>query len=260
MVAEYGWFLNRAAGYCKGRFDRYRASFDSPNVELNRATISSMQRSLPLFGLVLVIILAGCLDGFGFGGSNNATTPTTTMETQTTSITSTTTASAEPTTATTTTTEPQSEARTQTTYLRQPTTANIDTPENSERFQARVTKVIDPTTLTIKHDGKNRTVDLIGVSVPDSGQIHKRAVRYTKSQMDHQVVTVVSDPQVGTTDDDHLQSYVYIGNFMFNTDLVRIGYARVLDDQFSKRAEFERKQQQAKQRGYGRWNNTTTTA
>ncbi|ODR80983.1 hypothetical protein BG842_25410 [Haladaptatus sp. W1] len=135
----------------------------------------------------------------------------------------------------------------------------MDTPENSERFQARVTKVVDPTTLKIKHDGKNRTVDLIGVSVPESSSIHKKAVRYTKSQLDHQVVTVVSDPQV-ETDDGHMQAYVYIGNFMFNTDLVRIGYARVPDIQFSKRQEFMRKQQLAKQRNYGRWNTTATAA
>ncbi|WP_255679359.1 thermonuclease family protein [Haladaptatus salinisoli] len=101
---------------------------------------------------------------------------------------------------------------------------------------------------------------MIGVSVPESGPIHKKAVRYTKSQMDHQVVTVVSDPQVGATDDGHLQAYVYIGNFMFNTDLVRIGYARIPDSDFSKHQEFMTKQQQAKQRNYGRWNTTTTTA
>ncbi|WP_245800244.1 thermonuclease family protein [Haladaptatus litoreus] len=59
--------------------------------------------------------------------------------------------------------------------------------------------------------------------------------------MDHQVVTVVSDPQV-ETDNGRMQAYVYIGNFMFNTDLIRIGYARVPDGQFSKRQEFIRKQ------------------
>ncbi|GAA0250130.1 thermonuclease family protein [Haladaptatus pallidirubidus] len=187
-----------------------------------------MHRSLPILGLALLIVLAGCLGGLGFGGSSDAATTTTRIETQTTS-------------------------------LRQPTTANIETPEDSERFQARVTKIIDPTTLKIKHNGKNRTVDLIGVSVPERGPIHKKAVRYTKSQMDHQVVTVVSDPEVGTTDDGHLRAYVYIGNFMVNSDLVRIGYARVPDGQFSKRQEFLQKQQQAKQRGYGRWNTTTNT-
>ncbi|WP_266083130.1 thermonuclease family protein [Haladaptatus caseinilyticus] len=218
-----------------------------------------MQRSLPLFGLVLIIVLAGCLGGLGFGGSSDAATTTTGIETQTTSIVSSTTAPADPTTATTTITETQTQPRTQTTFLRQPTTANIDTPEDSERFQARVTKVIDPTTLTIKYDGKNRTIDLIGVSVPESSPIHKKAVRYTKSQMDHQVVTVVSDPQVNATDNGRMQAYVYIGNFMFNTDLVRIGYARILDGQFSKRQKFMRKQQQAKQRGYGLWNTTSTS-
>ncbi|WP_254663053.1 thermonuclease family protein [Haladaptatus sp. W1] len=108
--------------------------------------------------------------------------------------------------------------------------------------------------------GRTALLILIGVSVPESSPIHTKAVRYTKSQMDHQVVTVVSDPQVDATDDGHMQAYVYIGNFMFNTDLVRIGYARVPDGQFSKRQEFIRKQQQAKQRGYGRWNTTTTAA
>ena len=221
-----------------------------------------MQRSLPLLGFVLIVILAGCLGGLGYGNSTDATT-TTTMTTTTgtaTTNTSTTTATTEPTIATTATTGTQTETRTQTAYLRQPTTANIDTPKDSERFQARVTKVIDPTTLTIKYGGKNRTVDLIGVSVPESGPIHRKAVRYTKSQMDHQVVTVVSDPQVGATDNGHLQAYVYIGDFMFNTDLVHIGYARVPDGQFNKRQEFMGKQQQAKHRGYGRWNTTTTAA
>lgn len=70
--------------------------------------------------------------------------------------------------------------------------------------------------------------------------------------MDHQVVTVVSDPQVGAIDDGHTHAYVYIGNFMFNTDVIRIGYARVPDGQFSKRQEFLQKQLQAKQRGSGR--------
>ncbi|WP_227357097.1 thermonuclease family protein [Haladaptatus salinisoli] len=191
-----------------------------------------MHRSLPAFSLILLIVCAGCLGGLGFGSSSETPPPTTTnKETQTTTTVSTTTAPAESTTATTTITETQTQTRTQTTSLRQPTTANIDTPEGSKRFQARVIKVIDPTTLKIKHDGKNRTVDLIGVSVPNSGQIHKKAVHYTKSQLDHQVVTVVSDPQVGATGDGQMQAYVYIGNFMFNSDLVRIGYARVPDSQ-----------------------------
>ncbi|WP_245800152.1 thermonuclease family protein [Haladaptatus litoreus] len=36
--------------------------------------------------------------------------------------------------------------------------------------------------------------------------------------------------------------------------MLRSGYARVADGQFSKRAEFKRKQQEAKQGGYGLWN------
>jgi endonuclease YncB( thermonuclease family) len=151
-----------------------------------------MARSLPVLGLALCLILAGCLGGFGFGGSSE--TPTTT------------------------------------------------------------------TTIKINHDGTTQIVELIGVSIPENGTIQKQALRYTKSQLDHQVVTVVTDPRVDTPDDGHLQAYVYIGNFMVNTDLVRIGYARMPDTNFSKRQQFMSNQQQAKQNGYGRWNTTTTAA
>ncbi|WP_227376283.1 thermonuclease family protein [Haladaptatus halobius] len=219
-----------------------------------------MHRSLPAFSLILLIVCAGCLGGLGFGGSSETPmTTTTNKETQTQTTVSTTTAAGESTTATTTTTETQTQTRTQTTSLRQPTTARIDTPEGSDRFQARVTTIIDPTTIKIKHDGTTQIVELIGVSVPENGTIQKQALCYTNSQLDHQVVTVVTDPQANTVN-GHMQAYVYIGAFMFNTDLVRIGYARVPDGQFSKRQQFLQKQQQAKQNGSGRWNTTTTTA
>lgn len=71
---------------------------------------------------------------------------------------------------------------------------------------------------------------------------------------------LVTDPQVENSSDGHPQMYVYTGIWLYNTQLLRSGYARVTDGEFSKRAEFERKQQEAKQGGYGVWKNTTTTA
>ncbi|WP_227377935.1 thermonuclease family protein [Haladaptatus halobius] len=215
-----------------------------------------MPRSLPVLGIALCLILAGCLGGLGFGGSSETPPPTTTnKETQTQTTVSTTIAAGELTTATTTTTETQTQTRTQTTYWRS-TIARIDTPKGSDRFQARVTTIIDPTTIKINHDGTTHVVELTGASVPENETIQKQALRYTKSQLDYQVVTVVTDPQENTTD-GHLQAYVYIGNFMVNTDLVRIGYIRVSDSDFSKHQDFIHKQQQAKHRDYGRLNTTT---
>ncbi|KZN22572.1 hypothetical protein A4G99_19095 [Haladaptatus sp. R4] len=133
----------------------------------------------------------------------------------------------------------------------------MDTPEESERFQARVTKVVDPTTVTIEHNGENQTVDLIGVRVPDSGQIHKRALQTTDAQLAHRVVTVVTDPTIESDADGHLRAYIYTGEWLYNTQLLRTGYARVTDGEFSKRQQFRQKQRQAKQGGYGLWNTTT---
>lgn len=70
-------------------------------------------------------------------------------------------------------------------------------------------------------------------------------------------MTVATDPQVGKTDEGHLRAYVYIGNFMYNTQLLRVGYARVTDSEFSKRPAFMQKMQTARQNGYGLWNTTT---
>ncbi|WP_231188291.1 thermonuclease family protein [Haladaptatus sp. DYF46] len=234
-----------------------------------------MHRTLPILGLVLLVVLAGCLGGLGFGGSSDGPTtttaaPTNTEPTQTatstlspttskTTTTPTTTASTTTaTTSTATTTQPSTAS--QTTTVPTQTTARIDAPSGGQRFEARVTKIVDPTTIKIERNGKTQTVDLIGVRVPKDGLYHTRALQTTKAQLEYSTVTLVTDPQVGTSSDGHPQMYVYTGEWLYNTQLLRSGYARVADGEFSKRAEFERKQQEAKQGGYGLWKNTTTTA
>ncbi|MFH5800901.1 thermonuclease family protein [Haladaptatus sp. CMAA 1911] len=89
---------------------------------------------------------------------------------------------------------------------------------------------------------------------------HKRALQSTKAQLEYSVVTVATDPQIESDSDGLPQMYVYTGEWLYNTQLLRSGYARVADGEFSRRAEFERKQQEAKQGGYGLWKNTTTAA
>ncbi|WP_231189539.1 thermonuclease family protein [Haladaptatus sp. DYF46] len=234
-----------------------------------------MHRSFPILGLVLLIVCAGCLGGLGLGGSSDdtsTTTPASTEPTQTatstpstmtpkaTTTTTTTTQIASTTTATTTTaptTSPNS--TTARTTMPTQTTARVETPSGSQRFEARVTKIVDPTTIKIERNGKTQTIDLIGVRVPKSGLYHTRALQTTKAQLEYSTVTLVTDPRVGSSSDGHPQMYVYTGEWLYNTQLLRSGYARVADGEFSKRAEFERKQQEAKQGGYGLWKNTTTT-
>lgn len=234
-----------------------------------------MPRTLPLLALVAVVALAGCLGGLGLGSSSDDPTtttaaPTSTEPTQTATstpsttitetTTSTTTQTASTTTATTTQGTPTTQATTRVTTTPTRTTARVDAPKGSERFEARVTKIVDPTTVTIEHDGKTQTVDLIGVKVPKSGLMHKRALQTTQTQLAHSTVTVVTDPKVEADRSGHLQAYLYTGNWLYNTQLIRAGYARVADGEFSKQQEFEQKQQEAKQGGYGLWNTTTTTA
>ncbi|WP_433634322.1 thermonuclease family protein [Halomicrococcus sp. NG-SE-24] len=141
--------------------------------------------------------------------------------------------------------------------------------------------MIGPETIKVKRDtGETVVVDLVGIEtpqaatnatpslfegVPDSkqgrqmlGKYHERALSYTKSQLRQQVVTVATAPQVGKTDESHLRAYVYIGDFMYNTDLLRIGSARVTDSEFSKRPLFMQKMQTAQQKGYGIWSTNQT--
>ncbi|WP_227380011.1 thermonuclease family protein [Haladaptatus halobius] len=237
-----------------------------------------MSRTVPIFTLVVIVALAGCLGGIGFGEKSDDTMPTTTepqpqteapatttvpettSTSQTTAPTQTASTAHTTTSKTTIATTTQPSTAAQATTVPTQTTARVDTPTGSQRFEARVTKIVDPTTIKIERNGKTQTVDLIGVHVPESGLYHKRALQTTKAQLEYSTVTLVTDPKVGSDSDGHLQVYVYTGNWLYNTQLLRSGYARVADGQFSKRAEFEQKQQEAKQGGYGLWNTTTTTA
>ena len=67
-------------------------------------------------------------------------------------------------------------------------------------------------------------------------------------------MTVAIDPVVKQTN-GHRQVYVYTGNFMYNTELLRTSYGRVADSNFSMRSRFVQKQQQAQQNDYGIWRN-----
>lgn len=58
-------------------------------------------------------------------------------------------------------------------------------------------------------------------------------------------MTVATDPQVGKTESGHLQAYIYIGDVMYNNQLLQISYARVTESKFSKRPLFVQRMQMA---------------
>ncbi|RBI59537.1 hypothetical protein DMJ13_22380 [halophilic archaeon] len=138
-------------------------------------------------------------------------------------------------------------------------------------------EVIDAETVKVKREsGETMVVTLLGIQTPGTNAsasqfegvpsskhgrqllatIHKRALQTTHSQLGNQVVTVVTDPAVSSSDGQQ-RAYVYVGEFMYNTQLLRTGYAQVSGSEFSKRQQFLQKQQTARQKGYGLWGNTT---
>lgn len=245
-----------------------------------------MVRSFPILSLALLVVLAGCLGGLGLGDNGQTTTTTTTETatpdppaTTTTTNRTTTTAITTTTTSTSTTTTPATS--TTLTSVARNTSAHIDAPADGERFKARVVEVFGPATIKVEREsGETVVVDLLGVQTPRTaenanpaafegvpssqqdrqklGNAHERALQYTKSQFQKQVVTIATDPTVSKADNGHLRAYVYIGDFMYNTQLLRTGYARVTDTEFSKRLAFVQKMKTAQQNGYGLWSANQT--
>lgn len=116
-----------------------------------------MARPLPVLGLLLLIVLAGCLGGLGLGTSSQPTTTTTTTQTPTTE-------SATPTTTTTPATQ-----TTTTTSVARNTSVHLDPPDGGDRFTARVVKVLGPETLKVRRKGgETVVVELIGIETPQS--------------------------------------------------------------------------------------------
>lgn len=135
---------------------------------------------------------------------------------------------------------------------------SVSPPESAE-FDARVTEVVDGDTLRIRFaDGDRDTVRLVGIDTPEiyaesqpsefvgvpdtaSGrdclqQWGWRAKAYAAERLEGRIVGFAFDPNVEKRDAyDRLLAYVLVGNGTLNYDLVRSGYARVYETDFSRR-------------------------
>ena len=130
-------------------------------------------------------------------------------------------------------------------------------------ISARVERVIDGDTIQVRVEGKRYTVRLIGVDTPETKHPTKavqyfgrEASAFTKAALEGKTVLLQKD-RTGDTVDRYGRwlRYVLLDGDNFNARLIREGYAHAYRRfPFSKRTEFIRLEEQARQRGIGLWN------
>ena len=130
-------------------------------------------------------------------------------------------------------------------------------------ISAHVERVIDGDTIQVRVEGKRHTVRLMGVDTPETKHPTKpvqyfgrEASAFTKAALEGNAVRLQKD-RTGDTVDRYGRwlRYVLLDGDNFNARLIREGYAHAYRRfPFSKRAEFIRLEEQARQRGIGLWN------
>jgi micrococcal nuclease len=98
----------------------------------------------------------------------------------------------------------------------------------------KVVDTIDGDTIDVEIDGKVERVRLIGVDTPETvdpdrpvGYFGPEASNYTKTRLLGKTITI----EVGLNDRDvydRLLGYVFIGSNMFNEELLRGGYGKIM--------------------------------
>ena len=129
-------------------------------------------------------------------------------------------------------------------------------------ISAHVERVIDGDTIQVVVDGTRRIVRLIGVDTPETKHPTKpvqyfgqEASAYTKAALEGKTVMLQKD-RTGDTIDRYGRwlRYVLLDGDNFNARLIRDGYAHAYRRfPFSKRTEFIRLEEKARQRGIGLW-------
>ena len=138
----------------------------------------------------------------------------------------------------------------------------------SDTLYGEVTKVTDGDTITVETQGRSTPVRLIGVDTPETvapdqpiGCFGPRASEYTKRVLAGRLVRL-EIPRVGDSEDAYGRTlaYVYLdtnddGSYehLFNEDLVELGLARTTTFSHSRRREFEREFEDAREEGTGLW-------
>ena len=145
----------------------------------------------------------------------------------------------------------------------------------------RVTETIDGDTVKVEVFNQTQPIRLIGVDTPETvapdkpvGCYGKRASGYTKEILyerktnDEGKVTrqgrlvKLKIPRIGDSEDAYGRTLAYIyldtnkdGSYehLYNDDLIELGLARTTDFSHAHRREFERLEDEAKERGAGLW-------
>jgi endonuclease YncB( thermonuclease family) len=129
--------------------------------------------------------------------------------------------------------------------------------------RAQVLEVIDGDTLLVRSDQDVRTIRLVGIDAPERGHPVRpkefgsdEAAKYLSDLCEGKEVLLESDREDTDSYGRYLR-YVFLPGperRLLNLDLVRHGYARVLRPfPFSRREEFERAEEEARENGRGIW-------
>ena len=132
----------------------------------------------------------------------------------------------------------------------------------------RVTKTIDGDTVKVEVFNQTQPIRLIGVDTPETvapdkpvGCYGKKASQYTKEVLEGRLVKL-EIPRIGDSEDAYGRTLAYIyldtnddGRYehLYNDDLIELSLARTTDFSHAHRREFERLQDEAKERGAGLW-------
>jgi micrococcal nuclease len=142
--------------------------------------------------------------------------------------------------------------------------SNQTASTKSGRESVKVERVVDGDTFEITLNGKKEKVRLIGIDTPETKKPNtpvmfygKEASDYTKQRLEKKTVELEWD--VDRKDQyDRLLAYVWVGDELYNSTLVREGYARIATfppnvkyvDRFKKDQEDARKQQKGLWKDY----------
>ncbi|MEI7027185.1 thermonuclease family protein [Paenibacillus sp. y28] len=129
--------------------------------------------------------------------------------------------------------------------------------EDSNRDSVVIERVIDGDTVEIKWQGKKKSVRLIGIDTPETKKANTpvmfygpEASEFTKQQLEKKKVELEWDVEQYDKY-DRLLAYVWLDGELFNSTLVKEGYARISTfppnvkyaDRFKKDQEEARKQE-----------------
>ncbi|PZE22540.1 thermonuclease family protein [Paenibacillus xerothermodurans] len=132
-----------------------------------------------------------------------------------------------------------------------------------QREKVKVERVVDGDTFDVVLDGKKQKVRLIGIDTPETKKPNtpvmyygKEAADYSKKRLENKYVALEWD--VERKDQyDRLLAYVWIDDELYNSTLLREGYARLatFPPNVKYVDDFKQDQAEARKQGKGLWKN-----